>query len=469
MRLLPLLLLALASFAAEVVKEADPKALTAHVSFLASDLLEGRDTPSKGLDIAAEYIASEFRRAGLQPLSDGSYFQVATLRVRRIVREGFSLTFTDGEKSILVPAEATFWNARPELNLSGAAIRKIAAESVEKLEAKIEEPVVVLTTASPGPAVQRALSRFARDGVRLVILSGIAAPFPAQSLELGDETPSSTVYLRTTNPEAEAWLKGLAEGVTAAKANAHISGATLEEFQVRNVIGVLPGTSKDEYVLLSAHYDHLGLNPRDPSDKVFNGANDNASGVSSVMESARLLAPLPTPKRGILFVAWFGEERGLLGSRYFTRHPVFPLKSITANLNLEQTGRTDSSDGSANLNQANLTGYHFTTIHKHLEEAGKETGLNFVKHERFSDPFFSASDNFALALAGIPSTTLSVTYQFPDYHQKGDEWHKIDFANHAKVTRAIAQGLYRMANADEKVVWNETEPKTKIFRDAALR
>jgi hypothetical protein len=467
------LLLAFAApllFAADLVKESDPKSLTAIVSFLASDSLQGRDTPSAGLDISADYIASEFRRAGLDPLSDGGYFQTATFTVRRLNKEGFSLSFADGEKNVLFPASTTFWNAKPAVSLSGAAVRKISVTALEQLTDKIAEPVVLLSADNPGPAIQRAISRLGADGVKLVVLVGIPVPLPSRSLEFSDQPSSPTVFLRTTDASADSWLKALPEGPVAAKANANIPAAFSEEHTAKNVIGVLPGQTRDEAIILSAHYDHLGVNPNDPTDKVFNGANDNASGVASVIESARLLKQLGvTPKRTIFFVAWFGEERGLLGSRYFARHPVLPLKNVVANLNLEQTGRTDSSDGQANLNQANLTGYHFTTIHQHLEEAAKELGFNFVKHERFSDPFFQASDNFAFSAAGVPSTTLSVTYQFPDYHQKGDEWPKIDYANMAKVTRAIAQGILRLATAETKVTWNESEPKTKIFRDAAAK
>jgi hypothetical protein len=90
-----------------------------------------------------------------------------------------------------------------------------------------------------------------------------------------------------------------------------------------------------------------------------------------------------------------------------------------------------------------------------------------VKHEKFSDPYFNSSDNAAFAQVGVPSTTMSVTYAFPDYHQLGDEWEKIDYANMAKVTRAIAQGAYLAADAAERIVWNADEPKTKAYREAA--
>jgi hypothetical protein len=468
MRAVAFLLLA-SLLGGQTVPEADPKNLSAMVSFLASDALEGRDTPSAGLDIAAEYIASEFRRLGLQPLQGDSFFQTAKMRLRRINREGFAVSFTDGEKSISIPAATAYWNPKPALSLTGAAVRKISVEKLETMSEKVGEAVVLLTAERPSPAVQRSITRLGNDGVALVVLVEMPVPIPAQSIELEDQPAAATVYLRTTDSVAAAWLKDLPEGLTNAKANVSIAAAMTEERTARNVIAKLPGNISDEYVLLSAHYDHLGLNPRGGEDRIFNGANDNASGVASVVEAARLVqASGQTPGRTLIFAAWFGEEKGLLGSRYFVRNPPVPLAQVKANLNLEQTGRTDG-DGATNLNQANLTGYHFTNIHAALEKGAALLGFHFVKHERFSDPFFTASDNAAFAQAGIPSTTLSVAYQFADYHQVGDEWQKIDYANMAKVTRAIAQGMLELSQPGIKISWDETNEKVKGYVEAARK
>ncbi len=444
--------------AAEVVKEADARALQAMVSFLASDALEGRDTPSAGLTVASEYIASEFRRAGLK-----ASFQEAKMHVRRVQREGFALSLTDGTRNVSVPVDGTLWTAGPKVELTDAAVGRVKmGEAAEKVE-----PVMVLEGPA-GPALRSTVEKLAAGGAKLIVLVGIPMPLPVQTIEFEDQPKAGYILLRTTNKEAEELLKT----GTGLKASVKVAEASTREETARNVIGVLEGSDpklKEEYVLLTAHYDHLGVRPNDTGDKVYNGANDNASGVASIIESGRLLAGLATaPKRSVMFVAFFGEERGLLGSRYFTRHPVVPLRQMVANLNLEQTGRTDSSEG-PNVGQVNLTGYHFSTIHKHMEAAGEATGLKVVKHEKYSDPFFMASDNAALAAVGVPSTTLSVTYSFPDYHQKGDETEKIDFANMAKVTRAIAQGTYLAAEAAERVSWNAEEEKTKAYREAAAK
>lgn len=453
-----LFLLAGALAASEVVREADAKALSAMVSFLASDVLEGRDTPSMGLKVASEYIASEFRAVGLK-----TSFQEAKLRVRRVERKGFAVSLTDGQRSLSLPVENAMWTAGPKLDLAGVTVGRAKLDAMpEKVE-----PVMVLE-GPMGPGLRGAVEKLAGGGAKVIVLVGIAMPVPAQAVEFEDQPQTGYVMLRTTNAEAEAMLKAGVE----LKANVHIEEAGVTVEAARNVIGVLEGSDeklKSEYVLLTAHYDHLGMRPNDAGDRVYNGANDNASGVASIIESARLLAGLKVaPKRSVMFVAFFGEERGLLGSRYFVRNPVAPLRQMVANLNLEQTGRTDSSEG-PNVGQVNLTGYHFTTIYQHMEAAGEATGLKVVKHERFSDAYFMASDNAALASVGVPSTTLSVTYAFPDYHQKGDEWEKIDYANMAKVTRGIAQGTYLAAEAAERVNWNAAEDKTKVYRAAAAK
>ncbi len=450
-------LLCLTLSAAEVVKEADAGALKAMVSFLASDALEGRDTPSAGLEIAAEYIASEMRRAGLEVS-----FQQAGFTLRRVVKEGVEVSFTNGSKTVAVAADKLLWSPGEAVQLSGAAVARVKAAELREWAGETVAPVVLLE--GPGGAgLQAGVAKLAKAGAKVVVLVGIPMPLPVQSIEFADQPGMGVLLLRTTDKDVETFLKEGGE----LKAEVKVAAATRKAATARNVVGVLRGSDeklRDEYVLLTAHYDHLGIRPQDEGDKVYNGANDNASGVASIVESARLLAAMPVkPKRSVMFVAFFGEERGLLGSRYFVRNAPVTVEKMVANLNLEQTGRTDGNEGKFE-GQANLTGYHFTTIHQHMEKAAGATGLKMVKHEQFSDPFFTASDNAAFAMAGVPSTTLSVTYQFADYHQKGDEWEKIDYGNMAKVTRTIAQGVYEMAEAAERVKWNEEEPKTKPYR-----
>ena len=336
-----LLAAALALCAAQIVVSSElraaldfitPNSLRGHVSFLASDLLEGRSTPSRGLDIAAEYIAAQFRRAALQPAGEDGYFQAGSMAP---------------------------------------------------------------STRNRNPA----------------------APPPAP-------------------------------------------------VKLRNVIGVLRGSDaalSTTYVILSAHYDHLGMLQTGEGDRIFNGADDNASGTAAVLEIAAAIARLGTrPKRSIVFMAFAGEEKGLLGSRYYAAHPVFPVEKTVAAINLEELGRTDDVTGPV-LSTAYVTGFDYSDIGPILETAGKLTGVTIAKHAENSDRFFGSSDNQPLAAAGIPAHTLSVGFIFPDYHKVGDEWQKLDYDNMAKVVRAVALGVYMIADGAEPPRWNATNPRADRY------
>jgi hypothetical protein len=309
-----LLLITLASAAPPdraVLDRISAQSLEGHLSFLASDRLEGRATPSRGLDIAAEYIAAQFRRAGLEPAGADGYFQT-----------------------------------------------------------------------------------------------------------------------------------GLA----------------------KNVVGLLRGSDpllRDTCVVLSAHYDHLGI--RD--GHVYNGANDDGSGTVSVIEIASALATLTAhPRRTIVFALFYGEETGELSSKYFVRHPVCP--TTIADLNLEQLGRTDSTEG-PRVDSATLTGFDFTDISRVIKEAGEAVGIRVYNDPKYGDVFFRQSDNASFADVGIPSTTLAVTFMFPDYHKPGDRWPKIDYANMARVDRAVALAIVRLAGDAEPPRWNTENPRTKRYAGAS--
>jgi acetylornithine deacetylase/succinyl-diaminopimelate desuccinylase-like protein len=225
----------------------------------------------------------------------------------------------------------------------------------------------------------------------------------------------------------------------------------------RNVIGWIEGSDADlrkEYVILSAHYDHLGTRSGE-GDTIFNGANDNASGVAGLIEVARSLTTSAVkPKRSIVFVAFFGEERGMLGSRHYVANPPFPLRDTIAVLNLEQIGRTDDVDG-PQIKRISVTGYDYTTITDEMKAAGAALGVEVVKHPRNSDAYFLRSDNASFARAGVPAHTLSVTYAFPDYHGVDDEADRLDYENMALVCDVIADSALRLANAAKIPTWND--------------
>jgi len=245
--------------------------------------------------------------------------------------------------------------------------------------------------------------------------------------------------------------------------SATISKPHDEHVNLKNVAGLLRGSSidpalRDSVVILSAHYDHIGIGtPRD-GDKIYNGANDDASGTAAVIQIASALVSLEQrPKRSILFLAFFGEERGLLGSRHYINHPLFPLHQNVANINLEQLGRTDGYDGS-NLATATLTGYGYSNIPSQFQRAGELTGVK-VLSQGDTNRYFSRSDNYSFARRDIPAHTLAVLFEFPDYHGVDDEWEKLDYDNFAKVTRMAALGTFLLADDPVRPHWNGTMQK----------
>jgi len=174
------------------------------------------------------------------------------------------------------------------------------------------------------------------------------------------------------------------------------------------------------------------------------------------------------PKRSIVFIVFFGEEIGLWGSRYYARHPLVPPAQTIAGLNLEQVGRTDDSEG-LQVRTATVTGYDFSDLPGILADAGKATGIRVYKHPKNSDAYFGRSDNQSLADLGIPAHTLSVSFEFPDYHKVGDSWDKIDYENMAAVDRTVALGLLRLASDEAPPKWNEQYAPAKRYVEAGHR
>jgi hypothetical protein len=453
--------------------------LKADVSFLASDALQGRATPSPGLDMAAEYIAAQFRRAGLEPVGDDGYFQNASFQSVKPNPEGvtFALDTAKAGEGTLAIQEAV------ASDLNRAAAFKVMLSDTAALEALTAEQVrgKVLLIEVPdgagggsGMAGVQAQRRFLTLAAKLEPAMVVMVRAAAQQTN-----PNARVPLRDATapapkvPVLSVWDKAIHDYVAAAKpgpmeatVSAHVAAPIVTPVKLRNVAGVLRGADpqlKDTYVIVTGHYDHLGVRPNAQGDGIYNGANDDASGTASVIAVAGALAELEEkPKRTIVFVTVFGEEAGGLGARWYTSHPIFPIAKTVADINLEQLGRTDDSEG-PKVAQFNLTGFDYTDIAATFAKAGAVTGVQVIKHERNSDAFFGRSDNATFADAGIPSTTLSVSYVFPDYHQPGDEWQKLDYDNLAKVNVTVALGILDMANSAQAPQWNKENPKTARY------
>jgi hypothetical protein len=430
------------------------QSLRGHLSFIASDLLEGRATPSRGLDLAAEYIASQFRRAGLEPVGDDGYFQTATLIQREPNWDGFEMTVTSGAKTIRIDKTEAYLLSESTLNLHDVPI--IVADQNTPAD-QIRGKVAFL----PNP---RGRGNFDQAGLVIAASANIPTGPQIRDPEAGSGRGAINVV---NKPDLAAFLKENPD----ARLSVHMAASIDRPVKVHNVAGLLRGSDpqlNDTYVLLTAHYDHLGTRASG-DDKIFNGANDDGSGTVSVVEIAGAMAALNRqPARSILFMTFFGEERGLVGSRYYGRHPLVPLEKTIADLNLEQIGRTDASDG-PQIGTASITGYDFSELPGILADAGKIAGIKIYKNEQASDAYFARSDNQALADVGIPAHTLCVAFDYPDYHKVGDHWEKIDFANMAKVDRAVALALLHVASDAPPPKWNESNSKAKKYVDAAKK
>ena len=462
-----------------------PSDLKGDLSFLASDTLQGRYTPSPGLEVAAEFIASRFRAAGLEPGGDQDYFQVAHMIDRKMPNREAHLKLSDGSRDIELPADS--WQIRDAstaAHLENAPIVFFPSNDVEALrKGQVAGKVVMVRLLDfrklPPEAASSAHSRLTSFN------QAVAASEAAAEIEIVESNLPYSGSRLLSAEQAKRQSPPLLLVKSSALKPDQIKSATFDfpapedsPVIVKNVIGILRGSDprlKDTCVLLTAHYDHIGTietakgmaaTSKDSSDHVYNGANDDGSGTVSVVEIARALAKLnPHPKRSIVFMTFFGEERGELGSKYYAEHPVFPISKTVADVNLEQVGRTDSTNGKQ-LNTASLTGYDYSDVTKYLERAGLQTGVKVYRDEEASDAYFTRSDNDALAEHGVPAHSLTVAFNYPDYHGLGDEWQKIDYDNMARVDRMIALGLIGIANDPKAPAWNALNPRTAPFRQA---
>jgi hypothetical protein len=210
-----------------------------------------------------------------------------------------------------------------------------------------------------------------------------------------------------------------------------------------NVVGVLPGNDpvlSQEVVVVSAHYDHVGIRQPVNGDSIYNGADDNASGTVTILEIARLLHQGPAPRRTVIFAALTGEEMGGLGTRWYLQQPARPLEQTVANFNVEMTGRPDSLAGGPG--KAWLTGYERSNMGDQL----KAGGIPILPDPRPTQNFFQRSDNYVFALRGIVAHTLSTYNLHTDYHRPSDSADRADFAHMTQVIEAATRAVRILAD-----------------------
>jgi Zn-dependent M28 family amino/carboxypeptidase len=237
----------------------------------------------------------------------------------------------------------------------------------------------------------------------------------------------------------------------------------------KNVIGVLEGQTPDEYVVLTAHWDHLGVGEAQNGDKIYNGAVDNASGVAMMLDIARALTKAPKPRRSIAFIAVTAEEQGLLGSQYYAENPVFPLNKTLGDINIDEANVFGPN------NEITAIGYGYTTLEDVLREVAAEQGRKIVAEGEPEKGFYYRSDQFSFAKHGVPglytkTMTVEASRKFDatNYHKPSDQYDpNWNMAGAVQDGDAFYQVTLRVANADK---WPEWKPGTefKAIREKSL-
>lgn len=433
--LLAATLLSAAPVAAQSVR---PESVRAHVTFLASDALQGRASATRDEAIAAAYVAARFEEFGLKP-APGMTGYLQTVRIVRPRVEGAAALKIE-RMSALAPVL---------LNASGAPVRGRLTLFAGTEHKALPQADVVLATSPDLPPGQ--ITRAMREKkIKLLILPETAASRellgriggkPRLPARFEGAPPSSAPTVVT--------LPAAAIAALAARAGSEVEltlpGLVEERAVTTNAIGWLPGRDPAAgLLLLSAHLDHLG---KRPDGAVMLGANDDASGTAAVLELARALARRGQTRRGILFVAYGSEEIGGFGAEYFADHPPVPLNQIVANIEFEMIGAQDPKLPRGSLM---MTGFERSNMGAVLTRHGALVSADPYPEENF----FQRSDNYALALKGIVAHTLSGWATVPTYHQPSDTLDALDIGFMTKAIRSLVKPIRSLANSGAKPQWN---------------
>ncbi len=460
------LLAVLAPAQSSLTDRISASSLRGRVSFLASDLLEGRGTPSRGLEIAADYIASEFRRANLESPVNGEYSQIADFV--RITDQPDTIQF-----SLSGGGEAPRYLSSERMSVESLHAARLVNEPVfkwapnVKVEGSLAGKILMLRQPTD-PSVVAKLALAAPDAiVQLTRHAGHEGSRSGRLIPSLEDQAKEPAMIYIPAVDVEGTFDRLPNGVTAARATLHVGEPILTPALLRNVVGILRGSDaklRDQYVLVSAHYDHLGIALAGEKDRIYNGANDNASGVATVIELAHAFAAEnPHPRRTLVFMCFFGEEEGLFGSNWYVKHPLFPLASTVADINFEQLGEPQSSEGLL-AGYLGVTGYDLTDLPESLAPDLERVGVK-LRNTKHNDDYFERSDNLPFAEAGVPAHTFVAALEYPDYHQPTDTWPKLNYDNMARLDRGLALAIQDIADRPDAPKWKETK-KTREYLEA---
>lgn len=446
------------------------------VRFLASDELKGRRTGSEGNNIAARYIAAQLQALGYtSPAGADDYFQKIPFVAKRPPKTGSlklgELTFSQDEDLIMLDGVEKKLETTAVFAGYGWVDEATGRDDYKGLD--VSGKVVIVLSGKPDSndptdvfSAMGTKRRLAgeRGAAALVEVYTLSYPwqffsryFGRERIEPGEIGKDELLY---------AWIKGAdKKEIADLRAGQSLSavfqsGASdNESLASQNVIGVLEGTDprlKEEYLLLTAHYDHVGTGKQGggafgPQDSIFNGARDNAMGVAALLTAAETLAKHP-PKRSVIILAVTAEEIGLLGSKYYAEHPLIPLEKTIFNINTDGAGFNET-DAVA------LIGWNRTGTDKLVEMGTDPFGLEVIAEPAQEQNLFDRSDNVSFAVKGVPCFTFSPGFRQFDaelmkyYHQVTDEADNLDFDYVLKFSQAFAHTARLIADSDTRPMW----------------
>lgn len=389
------------SFSQNIDKIINAKEVARIETVLASDKMEGRKTFTPSIDRAADFIASEFKKSGLQ------YFDGL-----KSYKQPFFM-----KKATIVSASGTM-DGKP---VKGDNIFALTTDSILNIDQNSGFTKVIITDTSN---FFKAFALIKSNEKYLVFVNPAHEKIFQRLKNSGRESfeDKAPVVFVLTNENPTNYHFEIKSNITSSS--------------LANVVGVLPGKSKkDEFVIFSAHYDHLGIGKPDAKgDSIYNGANDDAAGTTAVIMLADYFSKLKNNERTLIFVTFTAEEIGGFGSQYFSKQ-IDPEKAI-AMFNIEMIG-TDSKWGN---NSAYITGYEKSDFGKILQSNLQGSKFHFEPDPYPKENLFYRSDNATLAALGVPAHTISTSKMDnePNYHKQSDEISTLDMNNMAEIIKAIA-------------------------------
>jgi Zn-dependent M28 family amino/carboxypeptidase len=506
------------------MQKVNPERIRAHVRFLSHDLLEGRGTGQRGGDIAAEYIATQFALYGLKPAGDnGTYLQkVPMVGITPEPETTFSLVPSKGTRADLKPLDdyvAYDQTQQPQSDVDAEIV--YVGYGIDAPEYKWDDykgidvhgkVLLMLVNEPPSDDVKffkgKALTYYGRwtykyeEAARRGAIGAILihqtemASYPWEVVRNSNSGEKSYLKLDgTPKLKVASWVQtGVAKQIADAsgmdlekmmadarsrdfhpvtlgvKFKAHMV-SKIRPFESNNVVAMLTGADsklKDEAVMYTAHYDHLGIRPDMPGDNIYNGADDNATGCGILLEVARTFAEAAQrPRRSILFASVTAEEQGLLGSEYLGKHPPVPAGKIALDLNYDDIPPLGSPE------EVEVSGAERTTFYPALVAMAKTFRLAIRPDSRPEAGHYYRSDHFSLARVGIPAFSVNEgtkykghdatwglqqaeEYTSKHYHQPSDEYHpSMDFTGDAVMARfGFALG-WEAASQPKLVGWQK--------------